>query len=193
MKKLVTILLAFSIFAVPLFADHFGVPMPEGTPETIENFEEGYVWVHAGEDWDRWGGSHVTVGAEQWRKWRTDGKYSLHMIYGEQKSPSQSLWYMDYPENETLDISNYDYIAVDVYNPSNLGIVFGFCMQGMDWGWLQSDTWVWFPKGEHTICFDIRNVDKEARKQIRRIMIMMPTETESEGSVFIDNIRGFKH
>lgn len=193
MKKIIALFLTLSIFAVPLFADHFGVPMPSGTPATIENFEEGYVWIHAGEDWDRWGGSHVTVGAEQWRKWRTDGKYSLHMIYGEQHGESQSLWYMDYPENETLDLSQYDFVAMDVYNPNSMGLVFGFCMQGFEWEWVQSDTWIWFPQGEHTLCFDIRNISPETRKKIRRMIFLMPTETFSEGSVFIDNIRGFKH
>jgi len=192
MKKICALFLIFSVLSVSVFADHFGVPMPSGTAYTIENFEDGYVWVHAGEDWDRWGGSHLTVGAEQWRKWRTDGKYALHMIYGEQHGESQSLWYSDYPENETLDLSSYDYVAMDVMNPSNIGIVFGFCLQDFEWGWMQSDTWIWFPKGEHTICFDIRNIPKDKLKKVRRIMIMMPTETFKEGDVYIDNIRGFK-
>ncbi len=192
MKKIVTLFALLSVFSAGLFAEVFGGPIPDGKAETIENFEEGYVWVHAGEDWDRWGGSHVTVGAEQWRKWRTDGKYSMHLIYGKQKSPSQSLWYTDYPENETLDLSKYSYVVMDVYNPNDMGLVFGFCLQDMNWGWLQSNTWNWFPKGEHTLVFDIRNIDKESLKQIRRLMVMMPTDTDSEGSVFVDNIRGYK-
>ncbi|MCQ2585803.1 MAG: hypothetical protein MJ185_09435 [Treponema sp.] len=192
MKKIIALIFVCSVFSVSLFADHFGIPLPGGKPTVIENFEEGYVWCHAGEDWDRWGGSHVTVGAEQWRKWRTDGKYSLHMTYGEQHGPSQSLWYTDYPENETLDMSEYDYIAMDIYNPNDFGIVFGFCMQNSNWDWLQSESWVWFPKGEHSICFSLKNVDVEKRKTVRRLFIMMPTETFSEGDVFIDNIRGYK-
>lgn len=193
MKKIIALIFSLSVISVSLFADHFGVPLPEGDATTIENFEEGYVWVHAGEDWDRWGGSHVAVGAEQWRKWRTEGKYSLHMIYGKNVDGAQSLWYTDYPENETLDISKYDFIAMDVYNPSDLGLVLGFCMQDFNWDWAQSENWVWFPKGEHTLCFDIRNIDLEKRKTIRRLMFLMPTETTSEGDLYIDNIRGYKN
>ena len=193
MRKNIFASCLFFVFAGLLFADNFGAPMPQGTPTTIENFEDGYVWVHAGEDWDRWGGSHVTVGAEQWRKWRTDGKYSMHLIFGEQHGPSQSLWYSDYPETETLDLSVFDYLVIDVYNPNDLGLVFGFCFQDLEWNWLQSDTWMWFPKGEHSLCFDIRNIDKERMKNIRRLIFIMPAETFSEGSVYIDNIRGYKN
>lgn len=193
MKKLLLFFLISVFFISLIGAEQLGAPLPSGKAAVVENFEEGYVWVHAGEDWDRWGGSHSTVGAELWRKWRTEGKYSLHMIYGKNIDGAQSLWYMDYPENETLDISEYDFIAVDLYNPSDLGIVLGFCMQDCNWDWVQSDTWIWFPKGEHTLCYDIRNIDVEKRKNIRRLMFLMPTETTREGDLYIDNIRGYKN
>lgn len=192
MKKIVIIISCVLFSVTALFADNFGAPMPSGNPVIIDNFEDGYVWVHAGENWDRWGGKHVTLGCELWRKWRTEGKYSLHLMFGHNQDGAQSLWYCDYPENEILDISSSNTIVVDVYNPEPYPLVVGLCFQDNKWEWINSATWAWFPSGNHTLAFDISNISLDQRKRIRRIMFMLPNDTNGEGSFFIDNIRGYK-
>lgn len=191
MKKAITsIILAAASFLA--FADIFGSPLPSTSSRKIEDFEEGYVWVHAGEDWDRWGGHHVSSGAELARKWKTSGRYSIQLSYDRCIGEDKAVWYTDYTSGAYLDISDVDFIAMDVYNPEEHPLVLGLCIQDKEWQWLQSDTWCWFPKGEHTLVYDMRNVPASKRNQIARLLLMQPNPTPDEGLFYVDNIRGYK-
>lgn len=192
MKKLICLITAMVCFAGAVFADTYGATLPKGSSYKIEDFEEGYVWLHAGADWDRWGDHHVSSGAELARKWKTSGKYSMQLSYDHMVKEDKALWYTDYTSGSYLDISAYDYVAIDVYNPFEWPLLLGFCMQDKNWEWMNSDDWIWFPTGEHTLVFSLKNIPANKRSELARLMLMQPLNTGDEGYLYVDNIRGYR-
>ncbi len=192
MKKLLSIALICSIITGFVYAETFGAAMPSGPGTKVEDFEDGFVWIHAGADWDRWGDHHVSCGAELARKWKTTGRYSLMVSYDRVYEGDNSMWYTDYEDSDLLDLSPYSYITMDVYNPNDYPLVLGLTGLDKEWKWLQSETWCWFPKGEHTLVFDITTIPLEQKKNIKRLQLLQAITTPDEGYFYIDTIRGYK-
>ncbi len=186
MKKNILILFLAVFSAMLSFAQNvMGSPLPKGSSTVVDNFEEGYVWVFGAE-------GSVSSGAELARKWRTEGKYSLMVSSAPNLNGSNALWFTEYVEGDYLDISGYSYIAVDVNYPFDEPLVIGLCFLSDVWEWGQAEEWIWFPKGEYTLVYDIRNVPKSVTSKVRRFMFMQVMATSTDIHLYIDNIRGYK-
>lgn len=186
MKKYILILFLAFFSAMFTFAQNvLGSPMPQGSSTVVDNFEEGYVWVFGAE-------GSVSSGAELARKWKSEGKYSLKISSAPNNNGSNALWFTEYVEGDYLDISEFNYIAIDVKYPCSEPLVIGLCFLSDVWEWGQGEEWIWFPEGEYTLVYDIRNVPKSVTTKVRRIMLMQVMATNSDIHLYIDNIRGYK-
>ncbi len=193
MKKIICTVCSLLCISSFIFCKTVGGKLPKGAGTSIEDFEEGYVWVHAGEDWEKWEGKHHhAIGAELVHRWKTNGKYSVELQFDYITEEDHAMWYTDFPATETLDFSNYNCVAFDVYNPEKYDLILGIAFQNLEWDWLQLlDVTATVPTGEHTVVLDISGIPPEKRVAIRRIIFEQTAVTPGEGHFYLDNLRAY--
>lgn len=189
MKKIFLFLMIFSFtFATNLFAQ-VDATVPKGTVQIIDNFENGNYWIWAGSDWDQWGGHKVSSGADLYKKWVSEGKYSMQLVMDSVEPGNDATWFYDGGQ----DLSGGKYIVADFYNPTPIHHVIGIAIQATDnWTWLQTESYT-LPPGQHTIVFYVENLN-EHFDDIKRINITDYVFEKNDGdtSIFVDNIRLIK-
>ncbi len=166
--------------------------LPEGTVTLIDGFENGNYWIWAGSDYDQWGTHKYSAGARISKKWASEGTHSLACKVEPMPGTTgwyDGLWFYDGNQN----FSGVKYIAVDVYNPMQEGILLSLILQVTDkWLWKQSD-FFWISPGVRTVVFDVTKYD-EFLDSVKRIQIQLGTNTafKQYETFYIDNLRIIK-
>ncbi|MCR4742460.1 MAG: hypothetical protein K5866_06295 [Treponema sp.] len=189
MKKSFLAFLVFGfVFSAGLFAQ-VDIPIPKGQVQIIDDFENGNYWIWAGSDWDQWGGHKVSSGADLYKKWVSEGKYSMQLVMDSVEPGNDGSWFYDGGQ----DLSGGKYIVCDFYNPTPINHNVAIVLQCTDnWNWNQSDFFM-LPPGEHTIVFKVEHLN-EHFDEVKRINISDYVNEKHEGdtSIFVDNIRLIK-
>jgi hypothetical protein len=179
------------------------VSVPSGEVTLIDNFEDGNYWAAVGDSWDKWGSHNLSLEAELYDQWGSDGPTSGDWLFD--KIPAkggQATFFSD--QLILTDWTGMKYIAIDVNNPQNTSFTMCFSCQTTDgWQWTQTKPAEVAP-GVSTIIFDLTkdildgaNVPVKAipgQDQVKRAMFNVVTfgKDGGAGRFYADNIRVIK-
>ncbi|MCQ2592130.1 MAG: hypothetical protein MJ188_05040 [Treponema sp.] len=163
--------------------------LPDSYELLLDGLEEGNLWYGVGHEWDQWGSHNLSLTAELNKEWCTEGEYSIKctMEPATAETSKQATWCNNSPIE--ADISDYNWCAVDVYNPGPYDFNISIAIQnGNDWGWDQSIPAIMKP-GAQTLLFDMSNFPYEHKANVFCFMIQQ-CDMETEGTViYFDNFR----
>ena len=162
------------------------IQIPSGEVQVIDDFENGNYWIWSCSDWDQWGGHKVSAGADLYKKWSSQGKYSLELVMEAVGEGDDASWFYD----GSQDLRGGRYIVADFYNPTNSVHEIAVVVQVTDnWNWKESPSFELRP-GKHTIVFPVEELN-EHFDEVKRITILDEPSIHTSGftSIFVDNIR----
>lgn len=190
MKKLITIFAILMLSITAVFAQVDG-DIPEGATFLFDGFEKGNYWIWAGFDWDQYGSTKISTGANISKDWASEGSHSLEMTMDvmDRNSTKSAIWFYD----GTNDLSGSKYMVMDFYNPENYTYIVNVVLQTTDqWNWCSLETYN-LPKGQHTMVFDLSKYADKLH-DVRRISIYNNSGDilMKESHFYVDNIRLIK-
>ena len=189
MKKIFTVITILFI-SIAAFAQE-DPRISEGASFIFDGFEKGNYWIWAGFDWDQYGTSKISTGANISKDWASEGSHSLEMTMDvmDAKSTKSAIWFYD----GTNDLSGAKYMVMDFYNPEKYTYKINVVIQATEnWNWCSLEHYD-LPRGEHTFVFDLtRYADK--LHDVRRIAIYNDSSDilMKESHFYVDNIRLIK-
>ncbi len=179
------------------------VVIPAGEVLLLDNFEDGNYWVAVGDSWDQWGTHNLSLEAELYTEWGTDGKTSGDWVFD--KIPAtggQATFYCD--QLIETNWTGAKYIVIDIKNPEAEALTICFSCQTTDgWKWTQTKT-LEAPPGESTLVFDLTKDLLDGANtpvpaidgidQMKRAMFNVVKYGKNGGSgrFYVDNIRLIK-
>ena len=189
MKKIFTVI-TILLISVAAFAQT-DPRIKEGTSVLFDGFEKGNYWIWAGFDWDQYGTSKISTGANISKDWASEGRHSLEMTMEimDAKSTKSAIWFYD----GTNDLSGAKYMVMDFYNPENYTYKLNVVIQATDnWNWCSLEHYD-LPKGQLTLVFDLSPYADKLH-DVRRIAIYNDSSEilMKESHFYVDNIRLIK-
>jgi hypothetical protein len=188
---------------VPEPAKPVQAALPAGDVLLLDNFEDGNYWVAVKDSWDQWGAHNLSLEAELYEKWGTDGPTSGDWVFD--KIPAaggQATFYCD--QLIETNWTGAKYIVIDINNPQAEALTICFSCQTTDgWKWTQTKT-LEAPPGISTLVFDLTkdlldgsNTPVKAIDgidQMKRAMFNVVKYGKNGGSgrFYVDNIRLIK-
>jgi hypothetical protein len=183
--------------------------LPDGQATLLDGFEDGNYWQAVGDTWDKWGQHNLSLEANTYDQWATEGTTSGEWVFDKiplKGSPEwkaakiadtgtpQATFFCD--NLAIKDWTGVKYIVLDINNPNKDVIRLEFCSQTTDnWNWTQTK-----PKdvqpGVSTVVFDLsKDLDGVAAipgmDQMKRAMFTVVGIGEDgiDGKFYVDNIR----
>jgi hypothetical protein len=194
----------FIIIAKPVFSQSVSATKaPAGDVVLVDNFEDGNYWASVGSSWDQWGSHNLSLEAELYDKWGTDGGTSAYWVFDTIPAKGgQATFFCD--QLLQTDWTGAKYIVLDINNPETESFTLCFSCQTTDgWKWTQTKA-VEVKPGVSTIIFDLTKDLMDGANapvpsisgidQMKRAMFNVLTFGQKGGSghFYADNIRLIK-
>ncbi len=177
--------------------------IPEGEIISLDNFEEGNYWVAVGDSWDQWGSHNLSLEAELFEEWGTDGPTSADWVYDTiPATGGQATFFCD--QLLETDWTGAKSIVIDINNPESFAITIVFSTQTTDgWTWSQTKTIEIQPGITENVAFDLTSGLLDGNNQaieaipgldmVKRAMFSVMLAGDGKaGRFYVDNIRLIK-